>query len=86
MTDDIQVRRIGADEVDKRLERPADILIDCVATASRSAFLPPLTRRRALAYWRHVADAVVCNQCVLLDCGTWYRSDCWHNPHGTCRV
>ncbi|MCP1909409.1 MULTISPECIES: hypothetical protein [Bradyrhizobium] len=38
MTGDIQVRRIGADEVDKRLERLADILIDCVVTASRSAF------------------------------------------------
>ncbi|MGY3591730.1 hypothetical protein [Bradyrhizobium sp. USDA 4350] len=38
MTDDIQVRRIGADEVDKRLERLAGILVDCVAQATRSAF------------------------------------------------
>ncbi|MCA6104581.1 MULTISPECIES: GNAT family N-acetyltransferase [Bradyrhizobium] len=66
MTDDIQVRRIGADEVDKRLERLADILIDCVANGDSVSFLPPLTRRRALVYWRSVADAVVCNGCALL--------------------
>ncbi|MGY4473535.1 hypothetical protein [Bradyrhizobium sp. USDA 3364] len=41
MTDDIQVRRIGADEVDKRLERLADILVDCVPQAIRSAFCHP---------------------------------------------
>ncbi|MVT71204.1 hypothetical protein GPL21_39910 [Bradyrhizobium pachyrhizi] len=39
MTDDIQIRRIGADEVDKRLERLADILIDCVARGGQ----PPAT-------------------------------------------
>ncbi|WP_245320503.1 GNAT family N-acetyltransferase [Bradyrhizobium lablabi] len=66
MTDDIQVRRIGADEVDQRLERLADILIDCVANGDSVSFLPPLTRRRARVYWRSVADAVICNGCALL--------------------
>ncbi|MGN8544570.1 N-acetyltransferase family protein [Bradyrhizobium sp. 13971] len=66
MTDDIRVRRIGADDVNKRLERLADILIDCVAYGNSVSFLPPLTRRRALVYWRSVADAVSCNGCVLL--------------------
>ncbi|QHP66019.1 N-acetyltransferase (plasmid) [Bradyrhizobium sp. LCT2] len=66
MTDDIQVRRIGADEVDRRLERLADILIDCVAHGDSVSFLSPLSRRRALAYWRSVADAVICNERVLL--------------------
>jgi hypothetical protein len=38
MTDDILVRRIGADEVDKRLERLADILVDCVAHGASVSF------------------------------------------------
>lgn len=48
------------------MERLTDILIDCVAHGDSVSFLPPPTRRRALVYWRSVADAVICNRCVLL--------------------
>src|SRR5947199_4503020 len=44
----------------------ADILIDCVEGGASVSFMHPLTRDRALAFWRRVAEGVAAGQRALL--------------------
>ncbi len=44
----------------------ADVLIDCVEGGASVSFMHPLTRERAAAFWRRVADDVVAGRRALL--------------------
>ena len=59
------VRRLHA--VDGgQIEALADVLIDCVEGGASVSFMQPLTRERATAFWRRVADGVATGQRALL--------------------
>jgi GNAT superfamily N-acetyltransferase len=59
------LRRV--DRVDQRLLHAlADVLIDCVEGGASVSFMLPLTRDRALEFWRRVADAVAVGGRALL--------------------
>ena len=44
----------------------ADVLIDCVEGGASVSFMHPLTRERAVAFWRRVAEGVTANERALL--------------------
>ncbi len=50
----------------RRIEQLADLLIDCVEGGAAVGFLHPLTRERAVAFWRRVADDVARGARLLL--------------------
>jgi GNAT superfamily N-acetyltransferase len=43
-----------------------DVLIDCVEGGASVSFMHPLSRDRATAFWRHVAEAVAAGERALL--------------------
>jgi GNAT superfamily N-acetyltransferase len=51
---------------DAQIEGLADVLIDCVKGGASVSFMHPLTRERAVAFWRRVADGVAAGQRALL--------------------
>ena len=51
------VRRLHALD-DAHIDGLADVLIDCVEGGASVSFMHPLSRERALAFWRHVAEGV----------------------------
>jgi ribosomal protein S18 acetylase RimI-like enzyme len=51
---------------DAQVDQLADVLIDCVDGGASVSFMHPLTRDRALAFWRHVAEGVAAGQRALL--------------------
>jgi GNAT superfamily N-acetyltransferase len=57
MTDPFPIRRLHT-VTDAHLEALADVLIDCVEGGASVSFMQPLTRQRALAFWRRVARDV----------------------------
>lgn len=58
-------RRLHAVE-EAQIEELADVLIDCVEGGASVGFMRPLTRERAVAFWRRVAKGVATGQRVLL--------------------
>lgn len=59
------VRRLTSlDET--QLEQLADVLVDCVEGGASIGFMHPLTRERALAFWRQVAAGVAAGNRVIL--------------------
>jgi GNAT superfamily N-acetyltransferase len=48
------------------VEALADVLIDCVEGGASVSFMHPLTRERALAFWRRVAEGVAAGERALL--------------------
>jgi GNAT superfamily N-acetyltransferase len=66
MIDNINVRRVGADEAAACVEALADILIDCVEGGASVSFMLPISREKALRFWRQVADSVGRRERVLL--------------------
>jgi GNAT superfamily N-acetyltransferase len=59
------VRRL--DEVsDAQIGALADVLIDCVEGGASVSFMHPLSRDRALAFWRRVAHGVAAGERALL--------------------
>src|SRR5688572_24341751 len=66
MTEDVTVRRVGADEAAACIDGLADVLIDCVEGGASVSFMLPMTRDKALAFWRGVADGVARGERVLL--------------------
>ena len=40
--------------------------MDCVEGGASVSFMHPLSRERAVAYWRHIADAVAENRRALI--------------------
>jgi GNAT superfamily N-acetyltransferase len=59
------VRRLHAVD-DAQVEGLADVLIDCVEGGASVSFMHPLTRDRALAFWRRVAQGVAAGERTLL--------------------
>jgi ribosomal protein S18 acetylase RimI-like enzyme len=51
---------------DTQIEELADVLIDCVEGGASVSFMHPLTRDRAAAYWRGVAQGVAAGERALL--------------------
>src|SRR4030095_16598028 len=66
MSDDVTVRRVGADEAAACVEGLADVLIDCVEGGASVSFMLPLPRDKAVRFWRTVADGVARHERVLL--------------------
>jgi GNAT superfamily N-acetyltransferase len=61
----LEVRRLERVD-DAQLEQLADILVDCVEGGASVSFMLPMTRAKALAFWRKVADDVALGQRTLL--------------------
>lgn len=59
------LRRLHSVE-DAHLEQLADVLIDCVEGGASVSFMLPLTRDRAMAFWRRVAQGVAAGDRALL--------------------
>jgi GNAT superfamily N-acetyltransferase len=59
------VRRLRAVDV-AHIEQLADVLIDCVEGGASVSFMDPLTRERAEAFWRRIADGVHAGQRALV--------------------
>ena len=59
------VRRLHALDA-AQLDQLADVLIDCVEGGASVSFMQPLTRERALAFWRRVAQGVEAGERALL--------------------
>lgn len=54
-------------EADEALiDELADVLVDCVDGGASVGFMHPLTRERALAFWRRVAQGVAAGERALL--------------------
>src|ERR687893_659569 len=66
MTEEVIVRRVGANEATARVEALADVPIDCVEGGASVGFMLPLPREKAVAFWRRVADGVARGDRVLL--------------------
>jgi len=49
-----------------QIEALADVLIDCVEGGASVSFMHPLTRDRAMAFWRGVAQGLVADERALL--------------------
>jgi GNAT superfamily N-acetyltransferase len=61
----LDVRRLGAVS-ESQLQALADILIDCVDGGASVSFMLPMTRDKALAFWRNVAAGVASGERALL--------------------
>jgi GNAT superfamily N-acetyltransferase len=51
---------------DSQVEALADVLVDCVEAGASVSFMHPLTRERAVAFWRKVAAGVAAGERALL--------------------
>jgi len=51
---------------DALIDGLADVLIDCVEGGASVSFMHPLTRERAVAFWRRVARAVAAGERAVL--------------------
>ena len=61
----LEIRRLHAVD-DVQLHALADVLVDCVEGGASVSFMLPITRDRALAFWRKVADGVARGERILL--------------------
>lgn len=59
------LRRLHAVD-DGLIDELADVLIDCVEGGASVSFVLPLTRERAVAFWRRVAEGVAAGERALL--------------------
>ena len=65
MTTVWSIRRVQA--IDEAcLEGLSEVLLDCVEGGASVSFMAPMTRDRAMAFWRRVADGVVRGERALL--------------------
>ena len=64
-TDPWSVRRLHAVN-DAQIDALAAVLIDCVEGGASVSFMHPLTRERAEAFWRRVAQGVAAGERALL--------------------
>ena len=51
---------------DAQIEQLADVLIDCVEGGASVSVMHPLTRERAVAFWRRVAQGVAAGERALV--------------------
>jgi GNAT superfamily N-acetyltransferase len=62
----ILIRRLSAAEAANAVEALSDVLVDCVQGGASVSFMWPLSRERALAFWRAVAEGVNRGERILL--------------------
>ena len=65
MTNPDAPRRLHAVD-DRQIDQLADVLIDCVEGGASVSFMHPLSRERAVAFWRRVAQGVAVGERALL--------------------
>ncbi len=65
MTPTCSLRRLDVLE-DAQIEALAEVLIDCVEGGASVSFMHPLTRDRAVAFWRGVAAGVAAGERAVL--------------------
>jgi GNAT superfamily N-acetyltransferase len=65
MTPSWSLRRVHALD-DAQIDALAGVLIDCVEGGASVSFMAPLTRDRAVAFWRRVAAGVAAGERALL--------------------
>jgi GNAT superfamily N-acetyltransferase len=63
---DTQVIRRLTTVTDRDVQGLADLLIDCVEGGASVGFMNPLSRPRAQAFWRRVADSVAAGRRAVL--------------------
>jgi ribosomal protein S18 acetylase RimI-like enzyme len=61
----VSLRRLHAVD-DAQIDALADVLIDCVDGGASVSFMHPLSRERAVAFWRRVAQGVAAGERALL--------------------
>jgi GNAT superfamily N-acetyltransferase len=66
MSPGVKIRRVGPEEASACAEALADVLLDCVEGGASVSFMWPLSRERAVAFWRRVAEGVARGERVLL--------------------
>ncbi|MBC8736436.1 GNAT family N-acetyltransferase [Paraburkholderia sp. UCT31] len=66
MSDNVTIRRVGANEASACIEALADVLIDCVEGGASVSFMLPISRNTALAFWCNVVESVARGERVLL--------------------
>jgi len=59
------LRRLHAVD-DAQIEGLAEVLIDCVEGGASVSFMHPLSRERAVAFWRRIADGVATGARALM--------------------
>jgi GNAT superfamily N-acetyltransferase len=79
MTPTWSLRRLLALD-DAQINGLADVLIDCVEGGASVSFMHPLTRDRALAFWRRVAIGVTAGERAIL------IAEDEHGPCGTVQL
>ena len=62
----ITLEQLDGEQALAAVDALADVLIDCVQGGASVSFMLPLTRERATAFWRKVADSVGRGERVLL--------------------
>lgn len=60
------VRLLDAREVGERIAELSAVLMDCVEGGASVSFMAPLSRERADAFWREVAEGVAAGDRLLL--------------------
>ena len=66
MNDELLIRRVAPAQAHGLVDALAELLIDCVDGGASVSFMAPLTRERAAAFWRGVADGVAGNDRIVL--------------------
>jgi GNAT superfamily N-acetyltransferase len=61
----LPLRRLHAVS-DAEIDGLAEVLIDCVEGGASVSFMHPLSRERATAFWRHVAQGVAAGERALI--------------------
>jgi GNAT superfamily N-acetyltransferase len=61
----LPLRRLHAVS-DAEIDGLAEVLIDCVEGGASVSFMHPLSRERAMAFWRHVAQGVAAGERALI--------------------
>ena len=61
----LEIRRLAAVS-DAQLAQLTDLLVDCVDGGASVSFMQPMTRAKALAFWRQVAQGVQRDERVLV--------------------
>jgi GNAT superfamily N-acetyltransferase len=65
MSNPWSIRRLSTVD-DATIEGLADVLVDCVEGGASVSFMHPMTRDKALVFWRRVADGVASGERALL--------------------
>jgi GNAT superfamily N-acetyltransferase len=66
MKEPIAIRPLTPQEAQEQIGALSAVLIDCVEGGASVSFMLPLTRERADAFWKGVADGVAAGERILL--------------------